>query len=152
MKNNFLLIRILTVFPKGFIMKLYQSYDIFYPIHVTSRIVGLTSFSIKTSEDSVFKAFISIFDLCFLCLSLWWCFTLSLVIYVEPESIFEMLDVKIFTKLFISSILSMFFMFLALIAFNNIWFVIICKKFALILNQLDEIDSEVSVLIIINTT
>lgn len=132
-------------------MKVYKSYDVFYPIHVTSRIIGLTSFSIKTSED-VFKARISIFDLCFFCLSLWLCFTTSLIITVEPESYFELLNVKIFTKLFISSILSMFFIFLALIAFNNIWFVIICKKFALILNQLDEIDSEVSVLIIINTT
>lgn len=132
-------------------MKVYKSYDVFYPIHVTSRIIGLTTFSIKTSGD-VFKARISIFDLCFFCLSLWWCFTISLIITVEPESYFEILDVKIFTKLFISSILSMFFIFLALIAFNNIWFVIICKKFALILNQLDEIDSEVSVLIIINTT
>lgn len=137
----------INCFSKRFIMKLYQSYDIFYPIHLTSRIIGMTSFSIKTSEN-VFKASISIFDLCFLCLSLWWCLTLSLILKVAPESIFEMLDVKIFTKLFISSILCMFFCFLALITFNNIWFVIICKKFVLIFNQLDEIDSKVSVLII----
>lgn len=116
-------------------------YDVFRPIQRCSRVLGLTCFTIKKHGDS-FKAIICESDLFLLFLSLWWHFSVFLVIYFKPTSVIEM-NVQILTKLYNSSLMKIFLCFSFLVLFLNVWFLIVKKKFVGILNLMTLIDNQV---------
>lgn len=116
-------------------------YDVFRPIHRYSRVLGLTCFTIIKHRNT-FKAVINECDLFLLLLSLWWHFTVSLVIYFKPTSVIEM-NVEILTKLYNSSLMKIFLCFSIYVMLLNVWFMIVRRKFVGILNLMTLIDNQV---------
>lgn len=116
-------------------------YDVFSTIQRCSRVLGLTCFTIK-KRGHIFKAIINECDLFLLFLSLWWHFSVFLVIYFKPTSVIEM-NVEILTKLYNSSLMKIFLCFSFLVMFLNVWFMIVKEKFVVLLNLMTLIDNQV---------
>lgn len=119
-------------------IKALDIYDVIKPLHLYSRIIGLTSFSIR-KEHGTYKGFISVFNvLCLISLSALCCCVIIILFY-ERDLLFQS-SPFFASQVYKKSLVSIAIGNASLTLFSNVWFVCLTSRFTAILNGIKEID------------
>lgn len=113
-------------------------YDVINPIHSFSRIIGLTSFSIKKDNHENYGGFVSFYDvLCLIISSTWYVFTVMWYLFSK-----QLWDLKheYLSKLFENSSLVLVCLQITSFVLINVGFFVLKEKFVIILNLMKDID------------
>lgn len=123
-----------------FSLKAEDIYDVVSPLHWSSNLFGLTSFSIiRVGKD--FEVTASFFNILCISLSTVWSLLAEITFLNSIEMFAELIDDK-FSKFFEKSALYITLISLLLSIASNWWIFLLRKKFSEILRLLNEVDEE----------
>lgn len=117
-------------------------YDVAKPLHVCSKVLGLTTFSI-IKVNKTYWVHTSNLNLFFVLLSTTWNLVFA-VLYIFDFGDFWNMSEAWFSKVFLKSIMWVIFVLLLTTVITNWWIFLSQKHFPVILNLLLEIDEELS--------
>lgn len=121
-----------------FTMEILDIYDAIRPLHLCSKFIGLTSFTIKR-DRGIFKGSISAFDISCIILSTFLCCASAFNVATDIKNFINLPE--IYTSVFVFNVITMlFYGNLAMNFATNTWLLASREKFAKILNVFTEID------------
>lgn len=123
-----------------FSLKAANIYDVVSPLHISSQLMGLTSFSIR-NEKGIFVESVTWFNLLCLLLSALNYFSITVWFISQVQPVWDAKNIEI-SDVFQSSIFCVQTSYMIILLSSNFWFFSRRKKFCVLLNLILEVDEE----------